>query len=139
MSINILLKKKQQSIDGLSSQISNIFLLLATFATKYVIMLNNSNLPLTPLKIFGSSCPYSGALQFFQLVFLFSDYLGYSYYNLINWAFWWWKMFFVKMHGSQLLFSFSYYIYYSIYHQEEINYLDIHTHFSYVHNCRTVS
>ena len=40
MSINILPKKKQQSIDGLSSQISNIFLLLATFATKYVIMLN---------------------------------------------------------------------------------------------------
>ena len=84
MSINILPKKKQQSIDGLSSQISNIFLLLATFATKYVIMLNNSNLPLTPLKILGSSYPYSGALQFFQLVFLFSDYLGYSYYNLIN-------------------------------------------------------
>ena len=69
MSINILPKKKQQNIDALSSQISNIFLLLATFATKYVIMLNNSNLPLTPLKILGSSCPYSGALQSFNLVF----------------------------------------------------------------------
>ena len=56
MSINIFPKKKQQSIDALSTQISNIFLLLATFATKYVIMLNNSNLPLTPLKIIGSSC-----------------------------------------------------------------------------------
>ena len=84
MSINILPKKKQQSIDALSSQISNIFLLLATFATKYVIMLNKFNLPLTPLKILGSSCPYSGALQSFQLAFLFSDYLGYSYYNLIH-------------------------------------------------------
>ena len=69
MLINILPKKKQQSIDALSTQISNIFLLLATFATKYVIMLNNSNLPLTPLKILSSSCPYSGALQSFNLVF----------------------------------------------------------------------
>ena len=84
MSINILPKKKQQRIDAPPSQICNIYLLLATFATKYVIMLNNSNLPLTPLKILGSSCPYSGALQSFQLVFLFSDYLGYSYHNLIN-------------------------------------------------------
>ena len=32
------------------------------------------------------------------------------------------------MYGLQLLFSCSYYIYYSIYHQEEINYRDIHTH-----------
>ena len=73
MSINILPKKKQQSIDALSSQISNIFLLLATFATKYVIMLNNSNLPLTPLKIIGSSCRYSGALQSFNPVFYVNE------------------------------------------------------------------
>ena len=51
------------------SQICNIYLLLATFATIYVIMLNNSNLPLTPLKIIGSSCRYGGALQYFSLVF----------------------------------------------------------------------
>ena len=51
------------------SQICNIYLLLATFATKYVIMLNNSNLPLTPLKIIGSSRRYSAALQSFDLVF----------------------------------------------------------------------
>lgn len=70
MSINILPKKRKQSIDAPPpSQICNIYLLLATFATKYVIMLNNSNLPLTPLKILGSSCPYSGALQSFNLVF----------------------------------------------------------------------
>lgn len=69
MSINILPKKKKQSIDVPPSQICNIYLLLATFATKYVIMLNNSHLPLTPLKIIGSSCRYSAALQSFDLVF----------------------------------------------------------------------
>ena len=36
-------------------------------------------------------------------------------------------MFLVKMYGLQLLFSSNYYIYCSIYHQEEINY-DIFTH-----------
>ena len=32
------------------------------------------------------------------------------------------------MYGLQLLFSCSYHIYYSIYHQEKINNRDIHTH-----------
>ena len=62
------------------SQICNIYLLLATFATKYVIMLNNSNLPLTPLKILGSSCPYSGALRSFNPVFYVNEDL-----TLITW------------------------------------------------------
>ena len=58
MSINILPKKKQQSIDGLSSQISNIFLLLATFATKYVIMLNPKILDWDKHHIPWSICQY---------------------------------------------------------------------------------
>ena len=126
------------------SQICNIYLLLATFATKYVIMLNNSNLPLTPLKILGSSCPYSGALQSFNLVFYVNKGLTLITWDIVitttsielsNDE----KMFLVKMYGLQLLFSSNYYIYCSIYHQEEINYRYIHTHFSCVHNCRTVS
>ena len=43
-------------------------------------MLNNSNLPLTPLKIIGISCRYSGALQSFNPVFYVNEDL-----TLITW------------------------------------------------------
>ena len=64
----------------LPSQFFNIFLLLPSLPLKYVIMLNNSNLPLTPLKIIGSSCRYSGALRSFNPVFYVNEDL-----TLITW------------------------------------------------------
>ena len=57
-----------KNVDSPPHQIWHLYLLLATFATKYVIVLNNSNLPLTPLEIHSSSCRYSGALQSSDLV-----------------------------------------------------------------------
>ena len=65
------------------SHIYSIYLLLATFATKYVIMLNNSNSPLTPLKILGSSCRYSGALQSFNLVFYVNNGLTLTTWDIV--------------------------------------------------------